>query len=343
MEAVARNPVQLEALCAALERVLSRHFETPRRIKKLRRRLSAYASSSTIENLDVELDGGPRLRLVLKDLCPTSLLATARQVRPKFLYEPRREIEVYRKILRRHPLGTPTCYGAVSRRGRGGYWLFLERVSGPLLWQIGRLESWAQAARWLARLHTECDPVHWRHGEAQAGCLLRYDESFLRAWIERAETFLRLKPPGGAPETWRRFARLGSRYGRVVKSLLELPATFIHGEFYPSNVILRRGRQVCPVDWEVAGVGPGLVDVAALISGEWTADQKKKMVAAYRDALAPSKGWPPSLPEMMEGVEWCQLHLAVQWLGWAPDWAPPESHAQNWLREALRLAEKLGL
>jgi len=32
----------------------------------------------------------------------------------------------------------------------------------------------------------------------------------------------------------------------------------------------------------------------------------------------------------------------MQWLGWSPDWSPPPEHRRNWLREALRLAEKLG-
>jgi hypothetical protein len=30
-------------------------------------------------------------------------------------------------------------------------------------------------------------------------------------------------------------------------------------------------------------------------------------------------------------------------LGWASRWSPPPEHAQDWLGEALGLAEKLGL
>ena len=30
-------------------------------------------------------------------------------------------------------------------------------------------------------------------------------------------------------------------------------------------------------------------------------------------------------------------------LGWSPEWSPPPEHAQNWLGEALRQSEKLGL
>ena len=42
--------------------------------------------------------------------------------------------------------------------------------------------------------------------------------------------------------------------------LVRLPRTLIHGELYPSNVIVGRGHhreRVCPVDWEMAALGPG--------------------------------------------------------------------------------------
>ena len=59
------------------------------------------------------------------------------------------------------------------------------------------------------------------------------------------------------------------------------PRTFLHGEFYPSNVLIEdavEGPRVRPVDWEMAGLGPGLADLAALISGRWE--------EAEREALA---------------------------------------------------------
>src|SRR6476646_5400327 len=144
-----------DELRGAVEQVLSQHFGASRRVKSLRRRRSAYSSSSIIENLEVGLDSGRRLRLVFKDLSPRSLLLTASQVRPRFLYQPRREIEIYRRILDYQRFGTPRCYGAIESPAQERYWLFLERVDGPLLWQRGRLELWEQAAKWLARFHTE--------------------------------------------------------------------------------------------------------------------------------------------------------------------------------------------
>jgi thiamine kinase-like enzyme len=123
----------------------------------------------------------------------------------------------------------------------------------------------------------------------------------------------------------------------VVERLIALPVTFIHGEFYASNVLVEsNGRtRICPIDWEMAGIGPSLIDLAALASGKWTDERRTELAAAYLDA-APSA-------EFLADLDCCLLHLAVQWLGWSADWQPPAEHAHDWAGEAVRLAEKLGL
>jgi Phosphotransferase enzyme family len=74
--------------------------------------------------------------------------------------------------------------------------------------------------------------------------------------------------------------KLFGNYDRVVERLLEFPVTFLHGEFYASNVLVvceeGEGWRVCPVDWEMAAVGPGLIDLAALTAGRWTADEREE-------------------------------------------------------------------
>lgn len=345
MEQRANHAVPADLLQRSLERVLSAHFGRKRRIKQLRRRTSAYSSSYVIENLELELDRDQCLRLVFKNLSPSSVLKTARHIRPGFVYHPEREIEIYRQILDQEKLGTPICYGAIEMPELERYWLFLERVEGPLLWQRGRLRSWEQAAAWLALLHTE---YRIQPGDSTAPWLrylVRYDEHMLTTWLVRAEEFLR-RDTDSSPDVCRRFARLANRYDRVVARLLDLPMSLIHGEFFPSNVILRptgQGWQICPVDWEMAAVGPGLIDLAALTAGNWTQDQKRKLIAAYGKALRATQKWAPSVSELFEAVTYCQLHLSVQLLGWASDWSPPKRHTQNWLGEALRLSGALGL
>ncbi len=52
---------------------------------------------------------------------------------------------------------------------------------------------------------------------------------------------------------------------------------------------------------------------------------------------------PARKEEFLTALDYCRLHLAVQWSGWSSGWSPPAEHVQDWLGEALSLAEKLGL
>lgn len=287
------------------------------------RRRSRYRTSFSLEELDVTLEDGTILALVFKDVGLHALSEHARGAKPDFLYDPLREIEAYESILADTGLGTAVCHGTVVDPERGRFWLFLERVPGVELYQVGELETWRRAARWLALLHDRCRG-------AQGASLLRYDGDFYRLWLARARGFAQ-----GAD-----LDRLAPRYDEVVERLAELPVTFIHGEFYASNVLVD-GARVCPVDWEMAALGPGLVDLAALAAGGWSEKERIDLAHAYRDASPAYSDYPSE--EFLAEFDCCRLHLALQWLGWSADWTPPREHVHDWLSEALELAERLGL
>jgi hypothetical protein len=190
------------------------------------------------------------------------------------------------------------------------------------------------AARWLARLHLrfagEGDTL------VRSAPLLRYDAAFLRLWVERAEAFqsARLRP-----DAWESVV---AGYDRAVERLIRLPTTLIHGEFYASNILVQEteeGSRIRPVDWETAAVGPGLIDLAALTSGAWTERERKEMAAAYHGTLLAEGG--PGLPfdELLVALDDCRLHLAIRWLGWAPDWSPPPENAHDWLAESISILD----
>ena len=312
-----------DGLWIELERLVSR------RITSLRRRPSEYRTSFAVEELDVDLGEGPPLELVLKCGGPESLSAEARRVRPSFLYEPLREIEAYREILVPERVATPVFYGAVVGQSSSRHWLFLERVRGHELWREGDFSIWEEAARWLARMHARLSLVSAH--QAGRARLLRYDAELLWRWPARAAALGRLDGP---------LAALPARYGKIVERLASLPLTLIHGEFYASNVMVRAAdREICPLDWELAGWGPGLIDLAALGSGAWSDDQRHRLAAAYHAELPPTSR--PPLGDFLISLDCCRLHLAVQWLGWARDWSPPPEHEHDWRAEALALSARL--
>lgn len=314
-------PVTDGALRAGLEEALGREVEV------LTRSPLADASSFPVERVEVVADG-ERLGLVFKDCSPDSPSEGGARAKPALVLDAGREIETYRHVLGPAAIAAPRCHGSISDPEGGRFWLFLEHVRGEVLWRIGDLEIWEESARWLADLHGRALP-------AGGAGLLRYDADWFRTWLPRAA-----KTPAGAS-----LARLGARWERVVDRLSEWPPSLVHGEFYPSNVLIQQAGgpvRVRPVDWEMAGIGPGLLDLAALTAGGWTEDERRRLVAAYFEA------WPerlprPEWPDFADALDHCRLHLAVQWIGWSPGWSPPSDHAQDWLGEALSLAGELGI
>lgn len=301
---------------------------------EIERRPSPYRTSFPIEELRLELAGRGPVTVGFKQLDRERLEPDAQLAKPRFLHDPRREAEVYRMLLPQAPAGPPAYFGSVLEDGRS--WLFVEWVEGRELFQVGERGSWEEAARWLARFHVAMAPGWERHrGEAR---LLDHDAAFYRRWIERAREF------GSDRE---RIEWLAARHEQVVDGLLNLPRTVLHGEFYASNVLVASDldpppeggeavTRVVPVDWELTAVGPGLTDLAALVSG-WPPEDREAIAAAYAAE--------PGLPAFdQRDLDLARLQVAIQWLGWAPPvWEPPEGQRHDWLGEAITLAEELGL
>jgi aminoglycoside phosphotransferase (APT) family kinase protein len=315
-----------------------------RRIQRFRRRPFAFQTSASMDEIDLVMDDGSVHSLLLKDLSPRAQHPLARRAKPSALLDPEREIEVYRHILSPRGIGAP-YRGAVRNPALGRYWLLIDRLPGVELWQVGELHRWVDVARWLAAFHS----TFAGGGGPEAGegmkTLIRHDASFYRGWICRAHAFV---PPDGesAGGTRTRIRRLAPAYDAVISRLCSLPRTLLHGEFYPSNILVQPmvgGTLVSPVDWEMAALGPGLVDLAALVAGGWSEGDRRTIAHAYRRE-AEARGEVPwrSPGEFDWLLDGCGLHVALQWLGWSPHWDPPPQHRRDWAAEALRRAEGLG-
>jgi aminoglycoside phosphotransferase (APT) family kinase protein len=311
------------------------------------RRPYAYRTSFPLEELRVELAGEGRVTLLFKQLDWGALDFGAQLAKPRFLQDPEREPAVYANLLTQAPAGPPRCLGALSEAGR--HWLFLERVEGRELFQVGERELWEEAARWLGRFHVAMAPDLDRH--RREGRLIEHDAAFYRQWMQRATQFARQREDGSAAA----IAHLRQHHDQVVEALQAQPRTVLHGELYASNVLVAdpncirswsqnnqnlmqfgEGVRVAPVDWELAAAGVGLSDLAALVGG-WSRGDREALVAAYAAE--------PDVPAFASrDLDFARLQVAIQWLGWAPpQWEPPEGQRHDWLAEATQLAEELGL
>ena len=317
------------------------------RIRAVEHRASSTRSSFMLEEVDVIVDEGELLRLVLKVLGSPGLQAGAGMSKPLFLHDPLREIELYRHVLAERPeLGAAVLYSTVVEPEHDRYWLLLERASGRELNRVEEGETWCAAARWLADLHAELAPLVDYPSTPGVARLLRYDRDFLRMWIVRAQSIARAQDPVLPAHLRMGMNRLAGRYETVVQRLLEIPQTVIHGECHPANLLIRAGAgapRICALDWEMAGVGPHLLDLAALLTGVTDDARRREIALAYRAALPHDVRSLRSEAGFLEDLAFCRLHLAVQWLGESPDAAAPMYRVEDWLTPVLRLAETLDL
>lgn len=321
-------------LAEELTRVLSRHFGIRLRVARLEREPFPFASTHPLERLDVALEDGTRLELLRK----RTGAGAASGSRPRFLRDPRREACVYRELLAPAGLDTPIFYGTGGEGSPAGPWLLLERVSGRELYQVGETGPWEAAARWLAGFHARFEGVE-PVGDTR---LLYRDAGFHRRWSRRARALARLR--GEPASRCRALEVLEAPLRRAADRLALLPRTVLHGEFYASNVLVEgEGGEVRvrPVDWEMAAVGPGVVDLAALTAGSWGERELGRMLYAYRAGLEAAGGCPPDETDLRRQLECARLCLAVQWLGWSAGWTPPPTQARDWLAEARAAAARL--
>lgn len=274
-----------------------------------------FASSCPLTRLTLRSRAGATRSLLVKDLG-----AARRHRAPAALHDPRREPAVY-AALRGPDTGSPRCLGTHVDPARGHHWLFLEPVDGIPLWQSADERAWIAAAAALARLH--------RAGpRLPEGLAIRYDAEFFARWLPRAE---RLAPAA-------ELHRLAEVHAWAGDRLAGAPAGFVHGDFYPANLLVTDGPglRVRVVDFELAGIGPAALDLAALVTG---------LPAERADALL-GEYWEHSLvpmprDELAELVQCARLHLAVRWLGWLEEWHAPDHQAFDWAAEAHTAAAAL--
>src|SRR5262249_29077945 len=156
----------------------------------------------------------------------------------------------------------------------------------------------------------------------QRAPLVHYGAEYFDQWFKRLQHFVEQgQLPRGAEAL---LPRLQEHYGDMVRMLCKLPKSLLHGEFYASNVLVERkptGWPTWPGDWEMAAVGPGLLDLAALTAGKWSEVHRKAIALAYWEEL-PGETRQDSA-EFFRDLDLCRLFLGVQWLAWSPAWSPP--------------------
>lgn len=202
--------------------------------------------------------------------------------------------------------------------------LFLEHVGGWPLRYHG-LEHWRAAVAEVARLH-----VHFatRLTELRrAPYLLQLDGAHLHRWAARAGDVVRRAYPGCAGPLDRALAR----YPGATELLATAPLTLVHDDLAPKNVLVDPDRdpaRITVVDWELAGIGCGLMDLAHLTFG-FVPEEDERMVAAYRRAV---RGTPLDLEEdhLRRLLALCEAHKLLYRLASSERWGLDDDTVGAW-------------
>jgi hypothetical protein len=135
-----------------------------------------------------------------------------------------------------------------------------------------------------------------------------------------------LRPPRAAlPEAYRatrdrlreRLLRLLDEAPRRMQALEELggPETLLHGDLWPSNLLVVHGAEARLIDWDHAGVGPGTYDLSNLVMRLPIA-LRLRALADYRDAGGPCGRCSPGRDDLnflFETAECARLANCVIW------------------------------
>jgi hypothetical protein len=290
--------------------------------------MSPYSTSFRIEDVTATLADGSQRALILKDLSWDTMLEGARGIRDHEGHDPRREADVYARLLPHAPAGPPMLLGHVDDAASGGHWLLLERIEGLQLRHVGERDVWLRAMSWAGAFHAEFARPERLAAAAEIG-LPTWDAERLRLSMAQAEH----AHPGPAMKD------VAKVHERVVARLAGAAPTVVHGQLYPSNIVVAdrpEPRRVAALDWETAAIGAGVLDLAALVEGDWTPADRTAFVTAYLQGAGGA-----DLESTLLDLACARLHLCLELLGLPAGFDPPADVAADWLDRAVSLTKEL--
>lgn len=329
MDPPGRHRDEEERLRMTLERLVSQREGRRVQVTGWMRQPSPVAGVFPVEVLHVSLRDGGDVTLFVKHLGPEQADHPDKQRRDR---EPR----IYEELLGRDALPVPRYYGSRWNEATNRREVFLEYV-GDWSLKYQELEHWFAAAPRLAQLHAF---FSGRVAELRrCDFLLCLDARYFRQWAERAVAAV----AGEATALAAELAGVVDGYGPIAELLGGQPSTLVHNDLAPKNVIADRSRRparICFVDWEMSGVGCGLLDLVHLKHG-LDPISDRAMCAAYCAELDGTGLLPSGPDELRRLFAACELHQTLYRLASFPAWHVPTERVAQWVTEARELARKV--
>ncbi len=220
----------------------------------------------------------------------------------------RREVGVYRHLVSELPLATPRLVAASD----AGDWLVLRAMKperAPAEWTM---DDYQAAIRSLVRLHDrfwglgkDLNVFQWlsRPTEADFEVHVSAAANALQRLVDQGQ------PAGlpGWPDRVHMMANLIMNAQRVIEPLAQEPATLLHGDYWPGNILVLEGGRQAVFDWQLTAVGPAALDLLVfVVKSTWWFEQlpmtPEEIVNFYRATLAEQSG-----------IQWDQSRWDTLW------------------------------
>lgn len=304
---------ETEDLNSQLEKMVNKVHSPFQMTKMVRRKKFDYHSTSPAEIISCSLDNGQLIHLFCKYAGSHTQFSNGHRGGVEY------EAKVYQKVLNKLSLSSPKFYGVY--KGRNKICLVIQYLKGSkLLKDDHDPEHFAGAAGWIGNLHR----IYIANLPSS---VKRYDQGYYTIWLEAVE-----KIANGLNGKYAWLTRVCEWFRENLHLLLNSPQTFIHGEYYTKNIMVRRGN-IYPIDWESAAIGAGEIDLVSLIDG-WDYKRQRIAVKEYISVRWPNGDF--SKDEFRQRMLMAKIYFFLRWTGEYDDpdcWKDRPGWFKNFYRE----------
>lgn len=208
-----------------------------------------------------------------------------------------REVSLYRNLVELFPVNVPNLVTADPN----GDWLVLNLVPGNCSPEDWGESEYLMAIDHLVRLHDR----FWGLSEdlCTYNFLDRPLDVDLEIYTQAASTGLkRLQDRSSGSllnqnnDLLSTLNTLVNHIGQIANALRKEPATLLHGDYWPGNLIVYPPENLCIIDWQRAAIGPAVLDLQWFIQNSaWFLEkipiEQNTLIEYYREKLFQANGW----------------------------------------------------
>ncbi|HWL65608.1 MAG TPA: phosphotransferase [Actinomycetota bacterium] len=304
--------------------LVEKTLEPSRKTKNIDRQTNELSTKMASEFVTIHVDEGSPVRVLVKKVIDDD---TFHRPTP-----PDNELRIYEHLESHPAFAAPRYVGTI---GGADPHLVLMAVEG---WDLRYqdVDRWVLAARGLGVMHCafhrDLATLEETGGPPRRSSSEHLAEAKLAtamAQNHHDEAAMILRP-------------LTADYSTIAEELAQHPATLVHGDLAPKNVLIETSmgtERAVFVDWEWGHIGAGTTDLAELVNG-LDPEATTRVVDAYVEA-ARGTALPADEHAIARCIDLAQLQRTMFRIARSHDWQVPGPQVLEWAEHAASVYERL--